>query len=146
MGLPHFPDRNTDIDPDTLPQVSQMWPIIPPTQSLKKGMNLAVEEAVMVASAIGDASPLLGGKGGEGQYLKGGEGRRKEERQCSCLELGKKAQSTTLCDIGHCAMCLVWIKIEWAGINSAVTLSLGGLHRQSTNAHYITFCDNTDGL
>ena len=53
MGLPHLPDRNTDIDPDTLPQVSQMWPIIPPTQSLKKGMNLAVEEAVMVASAIG---------------------------------------------------------------------------------------------
>ena len=87
-----------------------------------------------------------GGKGWEAQYLKGGEGRRKEERQCSCLELGKKAQSTTLCDIGHCAMCLVWIKIEWAGINSAVTLSLGGLHRQSTNAHYITFCDNTDGL
>ena len=66
MGLPHFPDRNTDIDPDTLPQVSQMWPIIPPTQSLKKGMNLAVEEAVMVASAIGDASPLLGGKWGRG--------------------------------------------------------------------------------
>ena len=60
-----------------------MWPIIPATQSLKKRMNLAVEEAVMVASAIGDASPLLGGKGGEGQYLKGGEGRRKEERQCS---------------------------------------------------------------
>ena len=77
-----------------------MWPIIPATQSLKKRMNLAVEEAVMVASAIGDASPLLGGKGGEGQYLKGGEGRRKEERQCSeaaHLELGRiAAQSTTL--------------------------------------------------
>ena len=43
-----------------------MWPIIPATLSLKKRMNLAVEEAVMVASAIGDASPLLGGKGGGG--------------------------------------------------------------------------------
>lgn len=74
MALPHFPDHNTDIDPDTLPHRSVMWPIIPATQSQKKRMNLAVEEAVMVASAIGDASPLLGGKGGRGNISKEGRG------------------------------------------------------------------------
>ena len=89
MGLPHFPDRNTDIDPDTLPQVSQMWPIIPPTQSLKKGMNLAVEEAVMVASAIGDASPLLGGKGGRGNISKEGRARGRKGDRAVTLSLGR---------------------------------------------------------
>ena len=104
MGLPHFPDRNTDIDPDTLPQVSQMWPIIPPTQSLKKGMNLAVEEAVMVASAIGDASPLLGGKWGGGDISKEGGGGAKGGRRNISKEGrggGRKRDSAVALSLGR---------------------------------------------
>ena len=89
MALPHFPDHNTDIDHDTLPHRSVMWLSIPATQSQKKRMNLAVEEAVMVASAIGDASPLLGGKrGGRGNISKEGRGGGRKRDSAVTLSLG----------------------------------------------------------
>ena len=79
-----------------------MWSIIPPT-------HLWHEETVIWPLrkrwwCHWWCIAIVGRQRGVGRYLKGGEGRRKEARQCSYLELGRiLAQTHQLCIIAQCA-------------------------------------------
>ena len=96
---------NTGVDPDTFSgrtddlRCGQLCQGEGEDQGTKKlgamwgasQLNLAVEEAVMVPLVM---HRHCWAAKGEGQYLKGGAGSRKEGRQSSYLELGKIALST----------------------------------------------------
>ena len=122
---------------------------------------MAVEEAVMVASAIGDASPLLGGKGGLGDISKEGRGGGRKRDSAVTLSLGGFLHRLTN---DHCTMRNLVLQCAWPisklptiyngdlnnSKDSGATLSLGGLlilHR-STNTRCTTMGTNynTNGL